>query len=274
MNKHSREALDTYYAEAASWNRDRVQSMRTSHRIAWGIAGAAALIAVLEAVALVLLTPLKTVQPYTLMVDKTTGYVQALKPLDQATITPDAALTQSFLVQYVIGREGFDVATLNADYRKVGLFSADSARNSYVQQMQGSNPESPLLVYPRTTIIDARVKSVSPLGPNAALVRFDTLREDKGAPPRPVGSWVAIIRYRYSSAPMKLEDRFVNPMGFQVVSYRKDPETLPAIAADAPVPAQAPTGPAPTAAQTQPAASRGIYYPVPARGGAPSGPEL
>src|SRR5688500_2999384 len=97
MNEHSRETLDAYYAEAASWNGDRLQSMRSSQRIAWRIAAGAAIIAFLEAVALVLLTPLKTVEPYTLMVDRTTGYVQALKPLDQAKIAPDAALTQAFL---------------------------------------------------------------------------------------------------------------------------------------------------------------------------------
>jgi type IV secretion system protein VirB8 len=277
MNKHSREALDAYYAEAASWNRDRVQSVRTSQRIAWGIASAAALIAVLEAIALVLLTPLKTVQPYTLMVDKTTGYVQALKPLDQATIAPDAALTQSFLVQYVIAREGFDIATLNADYRKVGLFSADAARNSYLTQMQVSNPQSPLVLYARTTTIDVRVKSVSPLGSNASLVRFDTLREDKGAQPRPVGSWVAVIRYRYSPAPMKLEDRFVNPLGFQVVSYRKDPEALPVVAADDQSSA-APRAASPSASAPQTRApANGVtmqppYYPSTPRAGATQGP--
>src|SRR3954452_10208725 len=175
MNEHSHEALDTYYAEAASWNRDRVQAMRSSQKIAWWIAGVAAAIALLEAIALVLLTPLKTVEPYTLMVDRTTGYVQALKPLDQATIVPDAALTQSFLVQYVIAREGFDMATLNASYRKVALFSADQARSTYLRDIQVSNPESPLVLYPRTTTIDVRVKSVSPLGPDTSLVRFEAV---------------------------------------------------------------------------------------------------
>ena len=58
MNDLSREALDSYYAEAASWNRDRVGAMRSSQRIAWSIAAIAAVIALLEAVALVLLTPL------------------------------------------------------------------------------------------------------------------------------------------------------------------------------------------------------------------------
>jgi type IV secretion system protein VirB8 len=181
----------------------------------------------LEAAALVLLTPLKTVEPYTLMVDRTTGYVEALKPLDKAQVATDSALTRSFLVQYVIARETFDMATLNANYRKVGLFSADAARSSYLQAMQVSNPQSPLL-YPRTTVVDVRVKSVSPLGSNAALVRFDTIRSDSGTQPRPPASWVAVIRYRYSTAPMSVDDRFVNPLGFQVTSYRKDPEALPA----------------------------------------------
>jgi type IV secretion system protein VirB8 len=251
MNDQSRQGLDAYYAEAASWNRDRVQAMRSSQRIAWWIAGIAAAIALFEGIALVLLTPLKTVEPYTLMVDKTTGYVQALKPLDQTRIAPDSALTQSFLVQYVIAREGFDMATLNANYRKIALFSADTARSSYLQQMQVGNPASPLILYPRSTTVDVQVKSVSPIGPNAALVRFDTVRSDAGAQPRPPNAWVAVVRYRYSDAPMSLEDRFVNPLGFQVTSYRKDQEVLAPEAAPQPVSAAAGAA-GPTAASPPP----------------------
>jgi type IV secretion system protein VirB8 len=252
MNEHSRESLDAYYAEAASWNRDRVQASRSSQRIAWWIAGIAAAIALLEALALVLLTPLKSVEPYTLMVDKTTGYVQALKPLDQAKIAPDTALTQSFLVQYVIAREGFDIATLNANYRKVALFSVGTARSSYLQQMQVSNPSSPLIAFPRTTTIDVRVKSVSPIGSNSALVRFDTVRSDSGAQPQPASAWVAVIHYRYSQAPMSLEDRFVNPLGFQVTGYRKDQEVL--------APDAAPQASAATATSVAPPGSSPPYY--------------
>lgn len=234
MNDQSREALDAYYAEAASWNRDRVQSARSSQRLAWWIAGIAAAIALLEGISLVLLTPLKTVEPYTLMVDRNTGYVQALKPLDPAKVAPDAALTQSFLVQYVQAREGFDIATLNTNYRKVALFSADAARNSYIQAMAASSRTSPLALYPRTTILDVRIKSVSPVGPNAAMVRFDTARTDQGGQAQPPSSWVAVIRYRYSGQPMSLEDRFVNPLGFQVLGYRRDAEALPPSAPTAP----------------------------------------
>lgn len=246
MNEQSREGLDAYYSEAASWNRDRLLSMRKSLRLAWSIAIAAGILAFLATIALVLLTPLKTVVPYTLLVDRTTGYVQALKPLEQTRIAPDAALTQSFLVQYVVAREGYDIATVNSNYRKVALLSADRARSGYIQTMQAANPQSPLNLYPRSTLLEARVKSVSPLGANAAMVRFDTFRGDLGGQPGTPIPWVATIRYRYSTAPMSLEDRFVNPLGFQVTSYRKDAEALP------PTP--------PQAAQPGPGSSVPSYY--------------
>jgi len=226
MNDQSRESLDAYYADAASWNSDRLRGMRSSQRLAWWIAGGAALIAVLEAFALVLLTPLKTVEPYTLMVDRTTGYVQALRPLSPDKVAPDTALTQSYLVQYVIARESFDIDTVSANYRKVAMQSAERARSSYLAGMQVSNPQSPLVAYPRNTLVETRVKSVSPVGQNVALVRFDTVRTDAAGQVQGPMSWVAVIRYRFSNEPLKLEDRFINPLGFQVVRYRRDPEAV------------------------------------------------
>jgi type IV secretion system protein VirB8 len=227
MNKQSREALDAYYAEAESWAQDRQDALRASRRTAWTVAGAALVIALLEGLALLLLTPLKTVVPYTLLVDRNTGFVQALEPLDPAKVSPDAALTQSFLVQYVIARESFDIDTLQADYRKVGLWSAETARSGYVADMQVSSPQSPLVLYPRTTVVETRVKSVSAVGRNVAMVRFDTVRRDAGGRVEPPHAWVAVIRYRYSGEPMRLEDRMVNPLGFQVLRYRRDAEALP-----------------------------------------------
>jgi type IV secretion system protein VirB8 len=237
MNEQSRESLDAYYAEAASWNRDRQEALRNSRRAAWWVATGASVIAVAEALALILLTPLKTVVPYTLLVDRNTGFVQALKPLDPDKIAPDAALTQSLLVQYVIARESFDIDMMNETYRKVGLWSTEQARSDYINIVQASNPQSPLVIYPRTTVVETRVKSVSPVGRNVAMVRFDTIRRDAGGQvqlPRP---WVAVIRYRFSGEPMKLEDRFLNPLGFQVVRYRRDAEAVVPEATVAPAPA-------------------------------------
>lgn len=258
MKNKAREALDAYYREAGSWAEDRQAALRASRRTAWIVAGAAAAIAVLEALALLVLTPLKTVEPYTLLVDKQTGFVQALKPLDAQLVSPNAALTQSFLVQYVIARESFDISSMQANYRKVSLWSEGDARNAYVASIQASNPESPLVRLPRTTVVEARVKSISSLGGNAALVRFETVRRDAGGAQQAPQAWVSVIRYRYSGEPLSLEDRFVNPLGFEVSHYQRSAEALPP-----PPPAQASPTPTPNASPQAPMLLRPSAPPTP-----------
>lgn len=218
---------DTYYARAASWAEDGQEKLRLSRRIAWLVAGIACGVALFEAVAIALMIPLKTVVPYTLLVDRTTGYVQMLKGDDRQTLVPDQALTQSLLAQYVIAREGFDITSVPADYRKVGLWSAQRARSDYMAMMPASNPASPFQRFPRTTVLAVHIKSVSPLGPGTALVRFETERKDQGQVEGPRDAWVSVVRYRFVDAPMSMEDRLINPLGFQVMHYRRDQEALP-----------------------------------------------
>jgi type IV secretion system protein VirB8 len=192
--------------------------------MAWTVAGIAAGVAAFEAVALAMLTPLKTIEPVTLLVDRQTGYVQAVDPRTPRRVAADEALTQSYLAQYVAAREGFDRATVSQDYRKVALWSSGTARQSYLTQMPANNPASPFNVYAPGSMLSVAVKSVSPLGAGVALVRFDTElqdREMRGVQRQP---WVAIVRYRYVDAPMSIEDRMLNPLGFQVLSYRRDAE--------------------------------------------------
>jgi len=229
MNDMPRETLDDYYASAESWSEDRVRAENRSRRIAWIVAGAAALIALLEAIALVALIPLKREVPYTLMVDKETGYVQALHPLDAEKLTADAALTRSFLVQYVIARESFAADTVQSNYRKVGLWSAGTARDQYVAAMRSANPTSPLASLPRDASVEVEIRSLSSLNQNTAFVRFTTVQTNPGGLRQLAQDWVATINFRYADADMSAADRLIDPLGFQVVRYRKDAETLSAV---------------------------------------------
>jgi type IV secretion system protein VirB8 len=227
MNKPALD-LDEYYRAAASWGEDREREIAASRKIAWIIAGVATTVALIEAIALIVLLPLKTVVPYTLLVDKQTGYVEQLRPAESRTIDPDAALIRSFLVQYVIERESFDIDTLNNSYRKVALWSAGDARTRYINQMQATNAESPLARLPRTAVVDVKILSVSSLEGDTALVRFTTQRGDTAGSGAAPENWVAVIRYRFSGAAMSAEDRMTNPLGFQIIRYRRNAETLPA----------------------------------------------
>jgi type IV secretion system protein VirB8 len=162
-----------------------------------------------------------------LLVDRQTGNVEALAPMDAQVVAPDSALTRSFLVQYVTARESFALPTLQDDYRKVSLWSDGKVRDAYERAMNAATPNSPLAVLPRNASIRTEVKSVSNLGEGRALVRFQTTRIDPGASPQPPSHWAAIINYSFSAAEMTEEDRYTNPLGFQVTSYRRDAETIP-----------------------------------------------
>lgn len=229
-----------YFSKAESWATDREAASTRSQKIAWIIAGCAVGIAMLEAVALAMLTPLKTVQPITVLVDRQTGYAQAIDPYRPKRITADAALLQSLLAQYVTSREGFDRATISADYRRVALWSAGSARKDYLTRMPATNPESPFNRYPPGTVVAARVTSVSPLGKGIALVRFDTQRQDFNSGTVMEEPWISVVRYRFIDAPMKFEDRLINPLGLQVTGYRRDPEAPQPTLIDGQIPTASP----------------------------------
>lgn len=228
------EPLDDTAADlvvAESWGESATGKAQRSARRAWIAAAVAAAIALLEGIALVTLLPLKTVEPYTLLVDRQTGHVQALAPLDASIIAPDAALTRSFLVQYVIARESFDAGSVQEDYRKVALWSGAEERQRYVNRMQASNPESPLAFVPRGGAIRVEVRSVSSLSASSALVRFTTAQSLGGGQEQPPQYWAAVVNYGFSNAAMSEADRLVNPLGFQVTRYRRDAEQLPEVEA-------------------------------------------
>src|SRR3546814_7177975 len=65
--------LKAYFAEAESWDRDRFVAAVRSRRIAWIVAATAIVFAAICAAAVLALSPLKTVIPYVVTVDRSTG---------------------------------------------------------------------------------------------------------------------------------------------------------------------------------------------------------
>lgn len=218
--------LDALFRDGATWAEARqLSDARTVHRTSW-IAGIAAAVAILEAIALAFLVPLKTVVPLTVLVDRQTGYVTTLDPTRPMTLAPDEALTKSMLAQYVVARETVDRATVPNDYRKTMLWSGDQARNAYLATMKPGSLQNPFAGLPANMAQQVAVKSVSLLASGQAMVRFDlTPTGASGATTQ--SAYVTIIAYRYRDRSLSEGDRFVNPLGFEVDSYRRDPEVAP-----------------------------------------------
>ncbi len=219
-----RDPHSAYYRDAASWADDARDQDRASGRIAWRVAGAALAIAVIEAIALVALIPMRRPVPLPILVDRQTGYVQAMTDLSPGALTQNEAVTRSYLARYILARETFDAADLNQAYRKVMLWSSGDARRDYASWMSRATPDSPLNLDSPSTRVAVTLESLSLTSPTTALARFTTQRQDAGGPPQPIQSFAATLAFRYVDAPMSMADRLVNPLGFQVTSYRRDSE--------------------------------------------------
>ncbi|WP_303795229.1 virB8 family protein [Sandarakinorhabdus limnophila] len=218
---------DTYYAAARTWADDRVAAAARQTRLAWIVAGAAGGIAALLAIALALLVPLKSVQPYVVTVDRQSGTVEIATTLTDGKLTQNEAVIQAQLASYVRARETFDETDLRLHYALVQRLSAPTVARGYVTAMAAANPESPLRTLNRGDTIAVNVKSVSLVSPGAALVRFDTRHSSLNGGQTSVQSFVAAISFGFANAPLRVEDRFDNPLGFQVTRYRRDIEGMP-----------------------------------------------
>ncbi|MBE0703367.1 MAG: type IV secretion system protein [Afipia sp.] len=215
----------TYYKAGATWEDDTHRSLRRSRTFAWIVSGVSATVAVLSLLTLVLILPLKQFEPYVVEVDKTTGYLEIARALKPGDLSQNEAVTAANLVRYIRARETYDVREIKQNYDLAQLYSTAAASKDLTWLYTPSNPQSLDKIYGRNVSISVKVKSVSLLNRNTASVRFSTTtRRDNTST---TDNWVAVVKFRYTSTPMKNEWRFDNPLGFQVTDYRRDQESAP-----------------------------------------------
>ena len=68
------------------------------------------------------------------------------------------------------------------------------------------------------------IRAVSFVSDGVANVRFH--RTVRRGPQLEESDWIATVAFTYTKAPMAEADRLRNPLGFQVTSYRADPEAV------------------------------------------------
>lgn len=216
--------LKSYFENARTWEQDRLLSAYRSRRLAWIAASVASAVAIAAVGAVAALTPLKTVQPFVIRVDNSTGIVDVVSALDNARETYDEAVTKYFAARYVRAREGFQSAEAREAFQEVSLLSGPPEQVRFATSYSGKNPESPQVVFGRSAVARINIKSISALNKNVVAVRY--LREVRRGEEVKTTHWIATLTYQYAKAPASTGERLLNPLGFTVTEYRSDPETV------------------------------------------------
>jgi type IV secretion system protein VirB8 len=209
-----RDDLKAYFAESASWDRDRFVAARRSKRFAWIIAAIASGLAITGVAAVAMLTPLKTVAPYVITVDKATGASEITAQMTgDNQITYNEAVAKYFLADYVRNREGW------IPQARKEFFEGVLAMSSREEQARWT------AFYSDLDTVFIAVKSVTFVSKNVAQIRF-TKSLQQGSRVTDTQA-IATVTYDTTDTPTTEQQRFKNPLGLEVQTYRADLEVTP-----------------------------------------------
>jgi type IV secretion system protein VirB8 len=223
-------ALEAYFREGASWDSDRVSEAHRSARVAWRVAGAGWICAVTGGASLLLLMPLKRVEPFVVRVDNSSGIVDVV-PVYAGDASVDQAVTRYFVTHYITICERFNFVTAESDYEECGAFHATQRNQAWSALWNKNNPGSPLNVHKDGSTVRAQVESVSFFQRGSGIsdlaqVRYvKAERQGDGAEER-FTHWIATLQYVYTAVSKDPHVRRWNPLGFKIVDLVSEPEVL------------------------------------------------
>lgn len=225
-------SVEQYLNDARSWELDRANRAQRSMKIAWVVASVASLIALLAVGAVVGLTPLKQPVPVVIRVDSRTGIVDVV-PTYEGTTNIEQVVTRYLLNGYVTARERYFYGTAEADYELVASENSPRLNQEWIAAWDKANPQSPLNLYKDGTTVRVQIESISFLKPasgrqDLAQVRFSKAARRGGTGEEQLTYWIATIEFAYTKPSSDDKQRSLNPLGFRVVEFRKEPEVVAA----------------------------------------------
>jgi len=229
--------LEEYFREAESWDADRAEQGLRNLKLAGWVAAAGWTCAIACAAALLVLMPLKRVEPFVVRVDNSTGIVDVV-PVYAGRAAPQEAVTRYFLTHYLTVCERFNFATAESDYEECGAFHSPQRNQAWYAMWTAANPDSPLNVHKDGSTVRAQVESVSFFQrgnglSDLAQVRYvKAERQGAGAVER-FTHWIATLQYAYTAVSKDPLVRRWNPLGFKIVDLVSEPEVPAATPAEA-----------------------------------------
>ncbi|WP_375122199.1 virB8 family protein [Pseudomonas sp. LW8] len=177
--------------------------------------------------AVMMLTPLKTVEPYVVRVDNATGATDIVRPGGQAK-TQKQVDDEYYLSNYVRFREGYNFADSDAMYATVELMSYADAFTEYKNFQMSKKGYTETLGNNRQMKVEIRgvgfLARDEKAGTGTAQVRIIKTVVDRNGVPDPnvkPATWQTTITYDYKNPPKKREQDWINPRGLGIKSYSK-----------------------------------------------------
>jgi len=227
---------DEFKTDKKNWYSDRYQFVVVQRNILALVTLFSLLCSIAATFSISQLVPLKSVEPFVIQIDQKTGVTQVVDPLRARELTANDAINQYFIVQYIRARESF-LGALDRNYfnyNAVRVFSSESVFAKYQREIILSNPESPgarLGANGSREVHIASIKFLDKLNPGTSdesrryLIKAQITEKGNGVNDKVLQKLI-LIEFKYTDLNLTTEDRYLNPIGFRVLSYQVDDDNL------------------------------------------------
>ncbi|WP_246468289.1 VirB8/TrbF family protein, partial [Bartonella capreoli] len=124
-----------YITEARLFDQDRIIISRRITRASLALARVEVIVAIVSSLAVIVLVPLKTVEPFVICVDNSTGIVEVVEALKESPANFDEAesITRYFTAKYVRAREGINLSEMQNNFKTVSLLSSFEEQGRFAE---------------------------------------------------------------------------------------------------------------------------------------------
>lgn len=152
----------------------------------------------------------KSLEPYVIEVESKTGIATIVNQLTAQNFTGDQVIRRYFINQFIQAASGYDPKTYKQDVDKIRLFSTPDVYNEFRARINARE----LGVDSK---IEVRIKSVQFTDANTAQIR--TLRLISNNDKTSTKDEIITMNFFFTDLNLTMEERLINPLGFQVSKY-------------------------------------------------------
>ncbi|NBV07002.1 MAG: type IV secretion system protein [Proteobacteria bacterium] len=152
----------------------------------------------------------KSLEPYVIEVESKTGVATIVNQLTTQNFTGDQVIRRYFINSFIQSASGYDPKTYKQDVDKVRLFSTPTVYSEFRNRINARELGT-------DSKIEVRIKSVQFTDANTAQIRV--LRLISNSDKTTQKDEVISMNFFFADLNLTMEERLINPLGFQVSKY-------------------------------------------------------
>lgn len=164
-------------------------------------------------------TESKSFEPYVIEMEEKTGVLTVVENLTQSKLVADEAIKKSLLYSFLQVAEGYNYVTYNEDRQKLSLFSTPAVYRQLYKKYSVRNENSLVNVLQNKGVLSIKIKSIIFNNPTIATIRFVVYNTKPNRLYPAQKHYIVEIHFRFANMELTTEQRYMNPLGFQVLKY-------------------------------------------------------